>query len=146
MQSIEIPVSKRVYERLCKRDREDPDGNLPFIFREKDEEENNTFDHVFLVVHGSEKGGVLNIYENAIQPVSEFIQFMKNKINKLNNFTEIVLVCCHGAAQEQVKGVTILNKSNSEIHTSNSKMCAYFTEEGDMAYSFTITGADGAFY
>lgn len=146
MQNIEIPITKRVFERLCKRDCEDPNGNLPFIFREKDEEENNTFDHVFLVVHGAKEGGVLNAYENTIQPVSEFIRFMKKKINKLNKFEEIVLVCCHGAAQEQVKGVTILNKSNSEIHTTNSKMCAYFTEEGDMAYSFTISGIDGAFY
>ena len=143
MQNIEIPVSERVFNRLCKRDKEDPLGNIPFIFREKDEEENDTYDHVFLVVHGCREGGVLNIYENSIQPVAEFIQFMKKKRNK---FSEIVLICCHGAAQEQYKGVTILNKSNSEIQVTNSTQCAYIDEDGDVAYSVTISGIDGAFY
>ena len=151
MQNIEIPVTEGVYKRLCKRDKEDPKGYFPFIFREKEEEENNTFDHVFIVVHGCKEGGILHPYTSLlgeygrIDPLPKFIELIKKRIPELSWFNEIVLVCCHGAAQEQTKGVTILNKSDSEIFTSNSKTCAYFTEEGE-AYSFTISGVDGAFY
>jgi len=66
MQNIEIPVTERVYKRLCKRDREDPKCYFPFIFREKEEEENDTYDHVFIVVHGCKEGGILHPYTSLL--------------------------------------------------------------------------------